>query len=253
MVGASSLITRLPKRKKAYEQVAHAIRQQIFSGSLAEGERLPSEREMAERFGVSRVVVREAIRTLELAGILRVQKGAGGGTFVSADYNKPLLLSVHNLLEGGTITLDHLFELRLMLEAPAAERAAARPSPEGLARLREVVELSRRVAEDPQALRRANLEFHRRLVAMVGNPLLSALCETVLGILVQSLEGKLSHDTSLAVLEHHQRIVAAVAAGRGAEARRLTEQDLGELFARYQSLGIEVQGSRVRARAGAGE
>jgi GntR family transcriptional repressor for pyruvate dehydrogenase complex len=252
-VTAGPSIARLPKRRKAYEQVAHAIRDQVFSGGLAEGERLPSEREMAERFGVSRVVVREAIRTLELAGILRVQKGAGGGTFVCADYNKPLVLSVHNLLDGGAITLDHLFELRLLLEAPAAERAARAGGPAGLARLREALELSQQAAGDPQALRQANLEFHRRLVAMAENPLLSALCETVLAILVQSLEGRLSHETSLAVLEHHERIVEAVAAGRAAEARRLTEQDLGELFARYQSLGIEVQASRIRARAGAGE
>jgi GntR family transcriptional repressor for pyruvate dehydrogenase complex len=178
MAAPRSIISRLPKRRKAYEQVAQAIREQVFSGSLEEGQRLPSEREMSEQFGVSRVVVREAIRTLELAGILRVQKGAGGGTFVSTNYDKPLSSSIENLLAGGAITLDNLFDLRLMLEAPAAEKAAMAPTEEGLASLDEIVELSENMRDDSEGLRAANLEFHRRLVAQAKNPLQSVLCET---------------------------------------------------------------------------
>ena len=93
---------------------------------------MPPERELAEGFGVSRVVVREAIRTLELAGILRVQKGAGGGTFVCHDLDKPLFTSIENLLAGGDISLNDLFEMRLILEPPAAALAAeAGSQPQG--------------------------------------------------------------------------------------------------------------------------
>lgn len=236
------------KRKKAYERVAQTIRSQVLSGKLSLGERLPSERDLAERFGVSRVVVREAIRTLELAGILRVQKGAGGGTFVVRAYEKPLVASITNLLEGGAITLDHLFELRLMLEPPAAARAASHATPEGLAELEAALARAEQVVNDSEALRAANLEFHRRLVAITGNSLLSALCETVLQLLVDSLEGNLSIETSRAVLDHHHNIVEAIKQGEPDRARSLTEGDLAQLWKRYQEMGVRGPGSPPRGR-----
>lgn len=240
MAPTRSIISRLPKRRKAYEPVAQAIREQVFAGLLEENQRLPSEREMSEQFGVSRVVVREAIRTLELAGILRVQKGAGGGTFVSTNYDKPLSSSIENLLAGGAITLDNLFELRLMLEAPAAEKATLHPRPEGLASLDEIVAMSEGVRNDSEALRAANLEFHRRLVATADNPLQSLLCETVLSILVRALEGQMNIALSRAVLDYHKRIVAAIKAGQAKEARRLVELDLAQLHMRYKAMGIQL-------------
>lgn len=244
MAAPRSIVSRLPKRRKAYEQVAQAIREQVFSGSLSEGQRLPSEREMAEQFGVSRVVIREAIRTLELAGILRVQKGAGGGTFVSTNYDKPLSTSLENLLAGKAISLENLFELRLLLEAPAAEKAALRATPEDLASLEEIVALSDKVSDDSEALRAANLEFHRRLAALADNPLLAVLCETVIAILVASLEGQLNMETSQAVLGYHKRIVAAIKAGQAKEARKLVEGDLAQLHSRYHEMGIQLKTSR---------
>lgn len=229
------------KRGKAYEQVTKVVRQQVFSGRLAEGSRLPPERDLSEQFGVSRVVVREAIRTLEQDGILRVQKGAGGGTFVCNAFEKPLGTSISNLLAGGSISLEHLFEMRLMLEPRAAALAAQRSNPGQAADLEQAVRQAEAVRNDSEALRAANLEFHRRLVALAENPLLSALCETVLAILVESLKGKLSHDTSLTVLNFHHRIAAAVTAGQADQARSLTEGDLQQLWDRYRKLGVKVK------------
>ena len=139
------------KRKKAYEEVAEAIRSRVFSGQLAQDQQLPPERELAEEFGVSRVVIREAIRTLELAGILRVQKGAGGGTFVCHDLDKPLVTSIENLLAGGDISLNDLFEMRLILEPPAAALAAERARPQDLGPLREILEQAQQPARLPGA------------------------------------------------------------------------------------------------------
>ena len=220
--------------------MAEAIRADVFSGRLVEGQRLPPERELAEQFGVSRVVVREAIRALELSGILKVRKGAGGGTFVSSRYEKPLGTSISNLLAGGAISLDHLFEMRMLLEPPAAELAAKRASDQQLAELKEIVSRAQGLRTDSKALRQANLAFHRKLVEMAGNPLLAALCGTVLDILVRSLEGKLSIETSLAVLGYHEKIVTALEARDGELARELTVGDLQQLAKRYKQLGIEV-------------
>lgn len=229
-----------PRRMKAYMQVAEDLRRLIFNGELVKGQQLSPERDLAESLGVSRVVVREAIRALESDGLIMVREGAGGGTFVTHDFDKPLTASLNNHLAGGAITLDHLFELRLMLEPPAAAMAALRGSPEEVTELDQIVGAAEALTDDSEALRAANLEFHRRMVALAGNPLLSSLCETVLAILVESLKGRLNVDLSLRVLSFHRRIVEAIKAGRAEEARALTAQDLEQLHKRYQMMGIRV-------------
>ncbi|MEW5911431.1 MAG: FCD domain-containing protein [Thermodesulfobacteriota bacterium] len=241
---------RAAKRKKAYEEVAEAIRAQVFSGRLRVDQRLPPERELAERFGVSRVVLREAIRTLELAGILRVQKGAGGGTFVCHRFDKPLSTSVQNLLSGGAISLEHLFEMRLLLEPPAAALAARRADAAGRRSLEEALAQAEAVKDDARALRAQNLEFHRRLAVLADNPLLASLCDTMINILVASLEGKPSLETSRAVYAYHQKITQAVKQGQAEQARRLTMEDLETLKKRYRQMGIEVSGAAARRKVG---
>ncbi|MCF8033835.1 MAG: FCD domain-containing protein [Desulfarculaceae bacterium] len=237
------------KRKKAYEEVAEAIRSRVFSGQLVQDQQLPPERELAEEFGVSRVVIREAIRTLELAGILRVQKGAGGGTFVCHDLDKPLVTSLENLLAGGDISLNDLFEMRLILEPPAAALAAERSRPQDLGPLREILEQAEQSLRNSRALRNNNLEFHRRLVALAGNPLLSVLCETVLSILVSSLRGKLNRRTSQTVHRFHHQIFQALLAGQADQARKLTIDDLETLRDLYHRMGVEVAQDQASRKA----
>lgn len=238
------------KRKRAYIQVAEALRAHILEGELKVGQRLPPERELAEAFGVSRVVVREAVRECEFNGFLTVKKGAGGGIFVARDFDKPLVTTVNNLLEGGELSLDHLFELRLLLEPPAAAKAARQVGQVDLSPLREVVAQAEACQGDSGALRAANLEFHRRLVALAGNPLLSVLCETVLSILVESLQGRPNMQTSRMVLGFHREVLKAVSEGRSEDARLLTIKDLEQLHARYRDMGIQVaQGSQRADRS----
>jgi len=113
---------------KAYEKVADQIRERIFAGQLRLSDRLPAERDMAAQFGVSRVVVREAIRTLELSGLLTVKKGAKGGIFVAQDYDRPISDSIVNLLAGGEASLEDLFDIRLLVEPYAATSPIGRGS-----------------------------------------------------------------------------------------------------------------------------
>jgi GntR family transcriptional regulator, transcriptional repressor for pyruvate dehydrogenase complex len=100
-------------RRSAYLEVAERIRATIFKDKLALFQRMPSERDLAAQFGVSRVVVREAIRTLETSGLVTVKKGPKGGIFVTQDYERPIVDTITNLLAGGEATLDDLFEMRL--------------------------------------------------------------------------------------------------------------------------------------------
>ncbi|MFH1059567.1 MAG: FadR/GntR family transcriptional regulator [Pseudomonadota bacterium] len=220
--------------------VAKALRELALSEAAGDGMRLPSERELAERFGVSRVVVREAVRTLESDGLLKVKKGASGGTFVCRDLGKPLATSISNLLQGGSINLTHLFELRLMLEPPATAQAALRATPAQLAVLEQILADSRAAFDDENLLRRLNLDFHRHLARMADNPLLAFLCDKVLDLMVERIKARTCLSTSQAVVPWHQRILAALQAGDPAAAGRCTEQELGCLLARYRQLGLDI-------------
>ena len=113
---------------KAYKKVADQIRQRIFAWHLRLSDRLPAERDLAAQFGVSRVVVREAIRTLEFSGLLTVKKGAKGGIFVVQDYDRPISHSIVNLLSGGHVSLENLFEIRQLIEPYAATSPIGRGS-----------------------------------------------------------------------------------------------------------------------------
>lgn len=230
----------MPPRQKAYEVVAKALRELALSAAVGDGMRLPSERELAERFGVSRVVIREAVRTLESDGLLKVKKGATGGTFVCRDLGKPLGTSISNLLQGGSINLTHLFELRLMLEPPATAQAALRATPEQLAALEQILADSRAAFEDENLLRQLNLDFHRHLTRMADNPLLAFLCDKVLDLMVERIKARTSLSTSQAVVPWHERILAALRAGDPGEASRQTERELGCLLERYRQLGLDI-------------
>lgn len=231
-------------RQKAYETVSHYLRELILSDAVGEGMRLPPERELAERFGVSRVVIREAVRTLESDGLLKVKKGAGGGTFVCRDLGKPLATTLANLLQGGSINLSHLFELRLMLEPPAAALAAARCTPDSLGELERILEASHAAFQDEAALRALNLEFHRRLVRLAGNPLLTYLCDKVLDLLTQRISAKTSLRTSQAVVAWHVEIVAALRGGDAREVQERTAQELNVLLNLYREVGLEIEPRR---------
>jgi len=194
------------ERRKAYEEVADQIRERIFAQHLRLLDRLPTERELAKQFGVSRVVIREAIRTLELNGLLTVKKGAKGGTFVAQDYDRPISDSIGNLLAGGEASLENLFEVRELIEPFAASRAAVLASDEELDQLGAVLAEAEEENAKGGSIRSLNIEFHRLVIRMSRNPILSVIGETVLILLADRLLHVPPLETSESSLEMHKQL-----------------------------------------------
>ncbi len=222
-------------RKKAYEEVAEEIRRLIHGQKLQPLFRLPTERDLSDQFGVSRMVVREAIRSLERAGLLLVKKGPRGGIFVAQDYNRPLNDTISNLLAGGNAGLTDLFEIRALIEPYAAARAALLGSEEEYAELAALVsqaELDRHKGQSPRAF---NIEFHRRILRMSKNPVLSALGEAVLVIMLDRIRNLASLNTSFTALDWHKKILDALRQRQPEQAKLLMEKDIqgtGDMLAR---------------------
>jgi GntR family transcriptional regulator, transcriptional repressor for pyruvate dehydrogenase complex len=236
-------------RRNAYRDVADQIRQTIFRDKLSLFQRLPSERDLAEQFGVSRVVVREAVRTLEFGGLVTVKKGPKGGIFVAQDYERPIVDTVSNLLAGGEATLANLFELRLLIEPYAAARVAEAGTEDDFAALEKTIGATEREHGADQSVRHRYIDFHRQVVRLARNPLLAVIGETVLLVLYDRVKTAVSADTTEAGLIMHRQLVNAFRRRKPEEARRIMTQDIEILRRRFSQLSASPKKPRPpRAR-----
>lgn len=224
--------------KQRYEQLAATLESQIRSGSWLRGERLPSERELAQRMGVSRATVREALGALQVAGLVETRQGAGSyvvDTLPTRDAELTLLAdaSPHSVLQARAI-----FE-------PAIASLAATTNgidPE-LERLLEVM-TEANDPRDPEARQRwsdADRAFHRQIAYATGNIVLIAVAEHVAELMDEPLWRRL-RDDSIAVPGHttlyvaeHRLIAGAIAEGDGEGAALHAAEHL-KRTRRYMSL-----------------
>jgi DNA-binding FadR family transcriptional regulator len=148
---------------RASADVVAQIREAILSGKVKPGDRLPTERDMAQQFGVSRVTIRDALRALEAGGLIRVKIGGGGGPYVTQPDIGILRdsLSAHFQLHGAT--LRELAEARMALETTAARLAAERATDEDLVALRSAL-----TGQNPSTAT-LSLDFHTTLVGASHN------------------------------------------------------------------------------------
>jgi GntR family transcriptional repressor for pyruvate dehydrogenase complex len=243
-------------RRSAYLEVADRIRATIFKDKLALFQRMPSERDLAAQFGVSRVVVREAIRTLQSSGLVTVKKGPKGGIFVTQDYERPIVDTIGNLLAGGEATIDHLFEMRLLIEPYAAARLAERGSAADFAMLEGGIAEAEREHGADHSVRHRYIDFHRQVIRLACNPLLAVMGETVLVVLYDRVKEVLSADTTEVGLIMHRQLLDACRNRDGDAARQIMAQDieiLSRRFAAFSSGAVPPARARKpngRRRAG---
>lgn len=240
VVDLAAPVFRSLGRRKAYEEVADEIRKQIFGQNLAPLHRLPTERELAEQFGVSCMAVREAIRSLERAGLLAVRKGPKGGIFVAQAYERPVTDSIVNLLAGGDARLEDLFEARALIEPYCAARAAEIATDEEIDALSGLVAEVEDEGDDAQ--RALNLEFHKQVIDLSGNPVLAIVGSAVLGILSERIRRVVSPDTSRDALSMHEEIFEAIRSRQPERARLLMAKDIHTTGERFAQLSPEMRG-----------
>lgn len=167
-------------RFKISDSVAAQLEQLIGDGAYKVGERLPSERVLAEQFGVGRSSMREALRVLEARGLVSIAHGVG--VHVS---EPPVSSDLRSLLVLEGCTVPELFEVRRALECPAAASAAKRVTPAESARLKELVE----EMEDPDLTDvgyvEKDAELHRSIMLATHNALLIELYDTTRHLFVE--------------------------------------------------------------------
>jgi GntR family transcriptional regulator, transcriptional repressor for pyruvate dehydrogenase complex len=213
-VGATS--QPLP-RLSAAEAVFNALRGEIETGAVAVGAKLSSETTLAQRYGVSRSVVREALRSCNALG-LTVTK-TGKGTFVVANQvGKDLVL--------GHYSARDLTEARPHIEIPAAGLAAQRRTAEELETLRDIV-AAMSAEDDPEGWVGLDSSFHAAIARASGNKVFENVVADIREALAHQSETlNMVADRQLASDQEHQRILRAIEAGNSAEARAAMSEHL---------------------------
>jgi GntR family transcriptional repressor for pyruvate dehydrogenase complex len=231
---------------RASEDVIRQVEQAIFSGEIRPGNRLPSERELTEQFGVSRVTVRDALRVLEANGLVDIRVGANGGAFIREPNFDRLSNSLSSMLRFKKATLLELAEARKVIETATAEFAAQRAEPEDLERLREAVEGARRSLRDGDLYYMPHsVEFHTALAEAARNRVLYLTVASFRKLFFDVLEQLLpTPDMAETAARDHWAIYQAVAARDGALARRLMAEHLAYFESKVQALQDEPQTER---------
>jgi GntR family transcriptional regulator, transcriptional repressor for pyruvate dehydrogenase complex len=200
-------------KERLYQEIVDQIQQQILSGALKPGDQIPAERDLAERFGVSRTAVREAIKSLTEKGLIEVF--VGRGTFVTNLSPDRVVESMTLLLRNEPHGVASLQEARELLEAPTARRAALRRSEAHVARLRAIeAEMEEERSVSPRLID-GDTEFHVELARATGNPVLVLMTQTIMGLLrTARLRDDFTSDLPVAFASHRE-IVDAIADGDG--------------------------------------
>jgi GntR family transcriptional repressor for pyruvate dehydrogenase complex len=190
----------------------------VISGGLAAGERLPPERELCSRLGVSRTVVREALNLLEARGLISIEHGRGA--VVSGGSPRAVRDTLGLLLRVQPKTLWELLEMRGILEVEVAGLAAERAGPEDVAAMRLQLDRMKDSIEAPEGYVDADVEFHALLARGARNEVLLTMLEPVVDLLRASRQVSAAlPGRALRALGEHEGILSRVEAGDGAGAR----------------------------------
>ncbi|GAA5153620.1 FadR/GntR family transcriptional regulator [Pseudonocardia eucalypti] len=169
------------RSQRAFDVIIGQIRAMLRSGELRPGDRLPSERALSEQFQVSRNTVREALRMLEISGLITLRKGATGGAFIAKPDPGVLANGLSDAIQLTAISLSDLTEARLWVESMIVRVACERMTEEHLQALHDNVEQAGKLSAQGDWERKAvvHIEFHNLLAQATGNPILSILMRSL--------------------------------------------------------------------------
>lgn len=212
------------KTKRIYEEIVEQIRKLVTEGQLRPGDRLPSERHLAERLQVSRASVREALSALEMMGLLEIRSGEG--TYIRQVNIESVIAPLAWVLSVERDTLLELLEVRKILEVQAVGLAAERSDEEDIAELKEIIQKMKIDLETNQIGEKADHHFHYAIARATHNKVLIRLMNTISDTMQQTLKAsrvKLYEMDQMPqrLYEEHVAVFEAIQAGKASVARDL--------------------------------
>jgi DNA-binding FadR family transcriptional regulator len=218
------------RTKRVFEEICEQVRREMAAGSLRPGDKLPAERELAAKLGVSRAAVREALRSLEIAGVVGLHKGARGGAFILKGDPDLVTRSIRDMFHLGRISLDNLTEARTLVMQLAMQLACERIRPTTVAALEKNVDRLTTLPVSGKASERVAIsaEFYRLISQATDNTVLQVIIEALTDIVLQQVEES-NIEFFPNLIAHRRRLVEYIATRQVDEAKREMTEHLQRL------------------------
>jgi GntR family transcriptional regulator, transcriptional repressor for pyruvate dehydrogenase complex len=220
----AELFAPVAREPRLSDKVAVLMRETILSRNMAPGTPLPSERELGEQFGVSRTVIREAVRALAAKGIVEVRTGSG--LRVASVDESTALESLTWYIRGGQIEYPKVHEVRSTIEVEMAGLAAERRTDEQLRALQDAHKRFQSVVNDVEPATLADVEFHSLIARATQNDLFSVLLASIGEALIEVRHETLAVGSGKKTLQAHAKILAAIERSDPDGAREAMRQHL---------------------------
>ncbi|MDR1625330.1 MAG: FadR family transcriptional regulator [Spirochaetia bacterium] len=207
------------KKTRVYEDIIQQVAQQIKSGELAPGDKLPTERELVSQLGVSRASIREALRAMELLGL--VESKVGDGTYVkSLNMDRAFTNLARETLVDDRFLLD-MYDVRILLETYGARMAAKRRTDAQLGRMRRSIEALEKNINKSKNLVREDARFHLIIAEAAGNAALISVLSLCSELLSSSVAIADAYVNVLDIVSEHEAIYGAIERRDGKQAEQL--------------------------------
>lgn len=236
------MTAKLGRGKRTFEHVANHIRDMLAAGELKSGDRLPPERRLALDLNVSRSVLREALRTLEFAGVLELRQGKSGGAFVSSGNSQALSNNMSDLLRLGNLAWSDLTEVRIWLEEIIVRVACERATARDIRLLEENIREAEGLFERGELAQKTDtiIEFHNILARATRNPFLVMMNQTITDVL-RYFTRRLGSERTREVFRSRRRFMAAFTARDADAAVAEMERNLKKVHRLYLRLAREAR------------
>lgn len=236
--------------RRGFEAVCDRIREQLMSGDLKPGDRLPGERELAEHFGIGRAGARDALRSLEVSGIVEARKGVNGGFFIRDVRHGGLAQTVQDMVSLAQVSIENVMEARTEITCVAIRLACVRATDADFAALQKDIDLHTDLFRLGQGSRNTQsvIEFYRLVAQATHNPLIVMMVDA-LSAVYQGLLAQVDPRPNKEIMVVRQRVLdrmRARDAQAAAEAMAVYQRKVGDYLLSERDKKAATRGKRRR-------
>jgi GntR family transcriptional repressor for pyruvate dehydrogenase complex len=213
-------------------QIVAQVRDALFAKELRPGDFLGTEKDLADRFGVSRIVARDALRTLEAQGIVEIKVGSGGGARIAQGNARLFAEALAVQLDLAGVSVAEIMDAQRAIECLAAELAAVNSKAEDQARLRELIAEAERDRDDAAAFTRLGREFHLAVAEAGHNRVLVVQLISLQHVSWPARNPTLTPKVAQRILDAHKELASLIEIRDAAGARRLMDEHVKMIGAR---------------------
>lgn len=237
------------KRTVLYEELFDTLKESILSGHYQPGERLPSEVNLSTQLGVSRTVIREAIRSLQSRGFIKIQRGPKGGAYILDLNQKTICENLADIIFSRKMTMDHLAQARMLIEPEISRLAAINATAKDLKKIENVI-VEHEKTQDKNKLITLNTLFHLSVGKSCGNPFYYILIDVIMGFTEQFVETIKPESHIIHLQGEHREILEAIKRHDPDEAGEITIRHISHINNEMKKLEQRYIVSRQSSRVG---